>query len=790
MKRLLFMLIAAGPLAGCQFSNPFAHPTASDTRQDQPGFHPDRLLGPFADKTPSVEELSREANQRFDEKNYAAAIPLFEQILQQDPANASAHHRLAIIHDLNREYAKAEPHYLAALEALQTDAAIIGDLGYSYLLQNRLAEAQRYLERSHELDPTLPNVVNNLGILYAQQGSWAQSERMLSQVLTPDEVRAAMLQWGMPPGQTVSTPPAVTPGGSAQPQLGERTPPLDASPQTIELMQQLEEAGRLGELQRAQAQQQRQMREDYERQQAAMQGYPYDPEGERLRAQMGQIDRSTLPDNSRTLVVGPDGSQSSPSQMTPQQGSTQYPPSGTSLPQYGTTQPSQTTGFPANPVSQQTQIPPGNPGILTQTPSTSSTGQFQPAPIHRNLTGTQGLNPQLARQTPSGAGSLQQVGGNAQTPGTVQPAFGPNQPGNPEHAHFETGQSAPGNMMTQGVTPTGGLATPPPLQSQSQPGTIGNVNAFDAAARSAAIMGLGVGGGPMFPIATPLTPQVSPGTGSMMNGAMYPEPERQLPTDRLMDFNQSFHYQPDGAMQSQAQELRTGPNSMGQTMPSVMTQTQDPATSGMPPSPWQSTAVTGSSALPTNPLAVYDQSRADHDAQTQQTLQQTQGQGPMHYMIAPTSEINPNVSVVTGSQLMMNSPTGSSSNQATSPVIGQPASLASPLNPPGGQQFPSAQQQFPAQGQQPPQSPYYPTGNQLAPSPWDSVPSMNPQSQQPGFQQEPGPQQGAATPPSYNPQGTFPSQSGYQPQTTSPTTPPATTGYPPTNPGPVIRPRP
>jgi hypothetical protein len=290
---------------------------------------------------------------------------------------------------------------------------------------------------------------------------------------------------------------------------------------------------------------------------------------------------------------------------------------------------------------------------------------------------------------------------------------------------------------------------------------------------------------------------------------MYPEVERQLPTDRLMDFNQSFRYQPDGSMQSQAQELSTGPNQFGQTMPSVMTQSQNAGSSGMSVSPWQSSASTGSSAVPVNPLAEYDQQRSDHDAQVQQTLQQTQGMSPSHYMTAPVSALNPQIPVVTGSQLMMNSPSGTSSAPQTNPWPNQPASLTTPSTQPGygsSSQFPGSQQQpltqaptlsqqqplgqspltlqsqAAAQGQpaqyQAPSNPYYPAANQLAPSPWDSVPRIDPNATQTGATN------GVAAPPPYNPQG------GIAPaQGATGSNQPATSGYAPANQGPVIRPR-
>ena len=52
--------------------------------------------------------------------------------------NAESHHGLGIVCDLQQDYRSAEIHYRAALDGDPDNPLILGDLGWSYALQNRL----------------------------------------------------------------------------------------------------------------------------------------------------------------------------------------------------------------------------------------------------------------------------------------------------------------------------------------------------------------------------------------------------------------------------------------------------------------------------------------------------------------------------------------------------------------------------------------------------------------------------------------------------------------------------
>lgn len=114
-------------------------------------------------------------------RHYTAAIA-------DQPQNATAHHRAAVCFDLAEDFAQAESHYRVAIAQSGETAELVSDLGLSYLLQKRYDEAETYLTRARELDPTYDRAIGNLALLYAATGD---RERCLAMCrLTTDEQTA------------------------------------------------------------------------------------------------------------------------------------------------------------------------------------------------------------------------------------------------------------------------------------------------------------------------------------------------------------------------------------------------------------------------------------------------------------------------------------------------------------------------------------------------------------------------------------------------------------------------
>jgi tetratricopeptide (TPR) repeat protein len=97
------------------------------------------------------------------------AIYTYSTILAKED-RADAHHRLAVLHDKRGSFQASEEHYQVALKLDPKNAELLCDRGYSYLLQDRLEDAQDHLKKAIKRDPTLNRAHNNLGLLLAQQG--------------------------------------------------------------------------------------------------------------------------------------------------------------------------------------------------------------------------------------------------------------------------------------------------------------------------------------------------------------------------------------------------------------------------------------------------------------------------------------------------------------------------------------------------------------------------------------------------------------------------------------------
>lgn len=106
------------------------------------------------------------------------AKQLYQQVLEEDPGNAEAHHRLAVMCDLSADFENAESHYREALAKAPHDPSLISDIGYSYQLQQRPDVARKFFERALLLEPGHSQAANNLGRLHAEAGDYEKASEM------------------------------------------------------------------------------------------------------------------------------------------------------------------------------------------------------------------------------------------------------------------------------------------------------------------------------------------------------------------------------------------------------------------------------------------------------------------------------------------------------------------------------------------------------------------------------------------------------------------------------------
>jgi Flp pilus assembly protein TadD len=121
-------------------------------------------------------ELLSEATSESDgfarDQMLQRAKTAYEQVLDQDAENPTAHHRLGVIGDLEENFANAEDHYRRALAQTPHDPDLLSDIGYSYQLQERSAVAEQFLQRALDINPGHARAASNLGRLKAQRGEY------------------------------------------------------------------------------------------------------------------------------------------------------------------------------------------------------------------------------------------------------------------------------------------------------------------------------------------------------------------------------------------------------------------------------------------------------------------------------------------------------------------------------------------------------------------------------------------------------------------------------------------
>ncbi len=141
------------------------------------------------DATEGVSENLRRAQVEIEAGRPAQAAHFYERVLRDEPGHAIAHHRLAVIADQTQDYPAAERHYRAALLARPGDPTILNDLGYSYLLQGRLAESERVLRETISASGPTERAITNLALLYALTGDQDRALEVLA-MTAPDRATA------------------------------------------------------------------------------------------------------------------------------------------------------------------------------------------------------------------------------------------------------------------------------------------------------------------------------------------------------------------------------------------------------------------------------------------------------------------------------------------------------------------------------------------------------------------------------------------------------------------------
>ena len=134
-----------------------------------------------ADMTRLIAVIER-ASALFVEEQYAAAIPLFEQILAGDPNNLDATLRLAVSHSLLGHESPAMAAFRRAARLAPESSDVRTYLGLHYARTNRLEQAAPLLEAVVAASPQRVAAVEGLALVRERQGKTAEAVALSQQV--------------------------------------------------------------------------------------------------------------------------------------------------------------------------------------------------------------------------------------------------------------------------------------------------------------------------------------------------------------------------------------------------------------------------------------------------------------------------------------------------------------------------------------------------------------------------------------------------------------------------------
>ncbi len=136
-----------------------------------------------ADMTRLIEVIER-ASALFVQERYAAAIPLFEQILAADANNLDATLRLAVSHSLLGHEPQAMDAFRRAVRLAPDSADVRTYLGLHYSRTNRIDQAAPLLEPVVAASPQRVAAVEGLAAVRERQGRTAEAVALYQQVST------------------------------------------------------------------------------------------------------------------------------------------------------------------------------------------------------------------------------------------------------------------------------------------------------------------------------------------------------------------------------------------------------------------------------------------------------------------------------------------------------------------------------------------------------------------------------------------------------------------------------
>jgi Tfp pilus assembly protein PilF len=122
--------------------------------------------------------------------NLEKAQELYLEASRRPTTRGEAFHRLAVLASRAGDDIQAEQYYERARRLKPADAALLNDLGYFYMLQGRLVDAERTLRQALRVEPDHERAWNNLAVVLGEQGRTQESLAAFLRVVSEAEAYA------------------------------------------------------------------------------------------------------------------------------------------------------------------------------------------------------------------------------------------------------------------------------------------------------------------------------------------------------------------------------------------------------------------------------------------------------------------------------------------------------------------------------------------------------------------------------------------------------------------------
>ncbi len=112
------------------------------------------------------------------------ARKMYFSILDDDPQNAQAFHRLGVVLTRMGKQDEAIPYYQRAVELNSENSELLSDFGYALFLNDDLETAEEALQQALAIDPNHKRSIGNLAMVRGHQGSYNDCLSLFREIVT------------------------------------------------------------------------------------------------------------------------------------------------------------------------------------------------------------------------------------------------------------------------------------------------------------------------------------------------------------------------------------------------------------------------------------------------------------------------------------------------------------------------------------------------------------------------------------------------------------------------------